>query len=164
MKYRSRTRLLLESLEGIVVLGGVLLTWPVSKRWLAQWGSLAEEREQAWPGDRLAPPNHNTYTRAISISSPSQAVWPWIAQFGLGRAGFYSYEFLERLVGIPVTNVESIEQSLQRLSVGDLIKLHPKAPGIPIASIRPGRHLCFGEVRDADTSTTTPDTARSWSL
>ena len=34
-------------------------------------------------------------------------------QFGLGRAGFYSYELLERVTGIPVRNVESVMPTMQ---------------------------------------------------
>jgi len=73
------------------------------------------------------------HTRAVEIHAPAENVWPWIVQFGFGKAGFYSYELLERLVGIPVTNNETIEASMQSLAVGDEVLLHPKAPGIPVA-------------------------------
>lgn len=76
------------------MLGGVLCTWPLSRRWLKHWGSHLQEREQTWPGDHFVSPNHETYTRAIDIRAPAEVVWRWIVQFGLGRAGFYSYELL----------------------------------------------------------------------
>ena len=71
----------------------------------------------------------------IDIDAPAERVWSFVVQFGLGRAGFYSYELLERLVGIPVTNVESVEPAWQSLQLGDEVVLHPKAPGIPVAII-----------------------------
>jgi hypothetical protein len=82
----------------------------------------------------------------------------------LDRAGFYSYELLERVVGIPVTNVESIEPTMQFLAVGDEIRLHPKAPGIAVADLRSGRHICFGTVEDTESGAAKPDPGRSWSM
>lgn len=164
MTHRTRTRFVLESLEGVVVSVVVLCSWPVSRRWLRHWGSRVEERERAWPGDRLVSPGHETHTRGITIEAPPDAIWPWIVQFGLGRAGFYSYELLERLSGIPVVNVESVESSLQSLAVGDEIRLHPTAPGIPVGDLRPGRHICFGERRHAAPADGSPGPGRSWSM
>ena len=164
MTYRSRLRLVLESIEGVVLLGALVSSWPLSKGWLNHWGSHVQEREREWPGDRFVSPNHQTYTRAIGIRAPAEAVWPWIVQFGLGRAGFYSYELLERMVGIPVVNVESIEPTLQSLAVGDEIRLHPKAPGIPVGDLHRGRYVCFGALHSSSSSSATSEPARSWSI
>ncbi|MBT8401410.1 MAG: hypothetical protein KJO98_13100, partial [Rhodothermia bacterium] len=164
MKYRSRLRFFVEGIEGIVVLAVAVCTWPVSKRWLRNCGSRAEERRRNWPGDGLVGSDRETYTRAIDIDAPARVVWRWIVQFGLGRAGFYSYELLERLAGVPVTNVESIELAWQRLAVGDEIKLHPTAPGIPIAELLPERHICFGEHLDTRNAGVGPVPRRSWSI
>lgn len=164
MKHRSRLRFLLEGIEGCVVLALAACTWPLSKRWLKDWGSRPAERERAWPGDRYVSPDHDTATRAIDVAAPASAVWPWIVQFGLDRAGFYSYELLERLAGVPVTNVESIQPTMQSLAVGDEVRLHPKAPGIPVADLEPTRHICFGVEHVPGVVTARPDPARSWSI
>jgi len=42
--YRTTGRFLSESVEGLVVSTVVLLTWFVSKRWLANFGSVSSER------------------------------------------------------------------------------------------------------------------------
>lgn len=160
----SKVRLILEGVEGVVVALSVLLTWPLSRRWLRNWGSSPAERRRVWPGDRFVMPVHRTYTRAISIAAPSEAVWPWLIQFGLGRGGFYSYELLERLAGIPVCNVDSIVPDFQDLAVGDEIRLHPKAPGIPVAALEAGKHLCFGMLEGLNDAVERPDPARSWSM
>lgn len=145
-----------------MVVLGVLLTWPVSRRWLENWGARGPERARTWPGDAFAPAATRTYTRAVSVAAAPEAVWPWVVQFGLGRAGFYSYELIERLVGIPVRNVEAILPEHQSLEVGDEVSLHPKAPGIPVAALSPGRYVCFGEA--GAVSPRTPDPRRSWSI
>jgi len=107
---------------------------------------------------------HQTYTRAIDISAPGSDVWQWVVQFGLGRAGFYSYELFERIVGIPVKNVESVVPELQSLTVGDEIRLHPKAPGIPVGLLEPGAHICYGALDDSGETSSRPDPGRSWSM
>lgn len=164
MKRRTIARFVLEGVEGAITLVVTLASWPVSKRWCKNWGSRPDERRARWPGDRFVSPTHDTHTRAIDISAPAGVVWQWIVQFGLDRAGFYSYELLERIVGIPVTNLESIEPSMQSLAVGDEVRLHPKAPGIPVAALRPGRAICFGLTDDAPRTPPRPDPLRSWSL
>lgn len=164
MKHRSPIRFIVEGLEGVAVALAVLVTWPVSNRWLQNWGSVPNERRRAWPGDELVQPEHTTYTRAVTVHASPSDVWPWLVQFGLGRAGFYSYELLERLVGIPVKNVESIVPEYQDLSVGDVVLLHPNAPGIPVASLETESHICFGVADDPERRVEKPDPARSWSV
>ena len=164
MTFRSRSRFVLESLEGLTVSVLTLLTWPLSRRWLKNWGSLPEERDRTWPGDALVLTDHSTHTRAIGIEAPPGWVWPWLVQFGLGRAGFYSYELLERVSGISVRNVESIVPDLQSLSVGDEILLHPKSPGIPVAALEQERHICFGAGQEEEFDTRRGDPGRSWSI
>jgi len=161
-EYRTAARFALESIEGIALSPLIFLSWPVAKRWLSNWGSTPAERAKAWPGDELAPAAAVVYTRAIDVSAPAEVVWRWVIQFGLGRAGFYSYELIERLAGIPVRNVESILPNYQDLHAGEEVKLHPDAPGIPVGMVAPGHHVCFGE--PGETTVRTPDPRRSWSI
>lgn len=164
MKHRSLIRFLLEGIEGAAVLAATVCTWPLSKRWVANWGAHREERERAWPGDLYASGHAAATTRAIGISAPVETVWPWLVQFGLGRAGFYSYELLERIVGIPVTNLESVEPTMQSIAVGDVVRLHPRAPGIPVVHVEPERHICFGVLEAQGAEVSRSDPSRSWSM
>jgi hypothetical protein len=34
----------------------------------------------------------------ITIEAPPEQVWPWIVQTGMERAGFYSHDWVERLL------------------------------------------------------------------
>jgi hypothetical protein len=51
------------------------------------WGASAEEIRAPLPGDDVVA--HATWeaTKAVTIGAPPQAVWPWLAQIGYGRAG-----------------------------------------------------------------------------
>jgi hypothetical protein len=42
------------------------------------------------PGDDLVPCAMVQTTHAVTINAPPQQVWPWLAQTGQGRAGFYA--------------------------------------------------------------------------
>ena len=143
VKHRTLARFIAEGVEGIGVTLIVMATWPLSRRWLSNWGSLPGECDRVSPGDKFVSRDHTTYTRGIDIAVSGVAVWPWLVQFGLGRAGCYSYELLERVIGIPVRNAESIISDLQRLVVGDEILLHPKAPGIPVAALKEGKYIYY---------------------
>lgn len=160
--YRSTFRFVIEGIEGLLFLLIVLLFWPLAKHRLKNWGSTPQENSKQWPGDVLTPSAVTTFTRAIDIDAPAFTVWKWVVQLGLYRAGFYSYELLERLAGIPVKNVESILPDYQSLELGAKIKMHPKASGIPVEALSEGRYLCFSQL-DVERKDT-PDPRRSWSI
>ena len=162
---RSPLRMLLEGFEGAVFLVLAVATWPLSRWFLADLGSNADERRREWPGDRLLPRVDVRATRAITIRAPAAAVWPWLLQFGLNRGGFHSYELLERLGGIDVRNVERIRPELQSLEIGQQILLHPTAPGLWVDLLEANEHLCFRTWKDQeDLADRDPEIAASWSL
>jgi hypothetical protein len=162
MKHRSHLRFLFEGLEGIIALALAVCSWPITKSRLLNWGAKPEEISERWPGDQLVPYQQSTSTRAVPINSPPESIWPWIVQLGLGRAGFYSYELIERIGGIPVINIESIESRWQLLSPGDEIILHPKAPGLIVDEAAQPKRICF---RTQEPARTEPAKSKnSWSF
>ena len=55
----------------------------------------------------------------MTIDAPIADVWPWLAQIGEDRGGFYSYSLLERAaVGAHVHNANSIHPEWQDIRVG----------------------------------------------
>jgi hypothetical protein len=112
----------------------------VARRRYLHWGSTAEELATALPGDELVPNANITATRAISIGATADAVWPWIAQLGQGRGGFYSYDFLENLVGCDMHSADRIVPEWQSVAIGDEVKLHPDV-GLRVALLDPGTAL-----------------------
>jgi hypothetical protein len=67
-----------------------------------------------------------TATRAITIHAAAANVWPWVAQLGQGRGGFYSYDVLENLVGCDIHSANRIVPEWQHVEVGAEVKLHPQ--------------------------------------
>jgi hypothetical protein len=49
-------------------------------------------------------------------------VWPWLAQIGQDRGGFYSYDWLERAFGADIRNASSVVPAWQTRSVGDKVR------------------------------------------
>jgi hypothetical protein len=62
-------------------------------------GATDQESDGSLPGDDLIANPDLTATRAITVHTSAEQVWPWIAQLGQGRGGFYSYDVLENPVG-----------------------------------------------------------------
>jgi hypothetical protein len=93
------------------------------------------------PGDELMPRADLTATRAITVRAcAADGVWPWIAQLGQGRGGFYSYDFLENLVGCDIRSAEQIVPEWQSIDIGAQVNLHPDV-GLTAAIVEPGRNL-----------------------
>ena len=55
----------------------------------------AAEYAQNLTGDALIPNPIGVVNHAITIPRPLHDVWPWLAQMGAGRAGWYSYDFID---------------------------------------------------------------------
>jgi hypothetical protein len=83
-----------------------------------------------------------TSTRAITIAAAAPNVWPWIAQLGQGRGGFYSYDVLENLVGCDIHSANRIVPEWQQVEVGDEVKLHPQV-ALTVAVVQAGRAVVW---------------------
>ena len=105
-----------------------------------EWGATDRECGEPLPGDDLIANVDLAATRAITIRTSSDRVWPWIAQLGQGRGGFYSYDFLENLVGCDVHSADHIEPEWQDVGVGDAVRLAPEV-GLVVALLERGRSL-----------------------
>jgi len=92
---------------------------PRSLRWGATW----RERSRIWAGDEFMPEPVTRSVRVITIHAPAERVWPWIAQIGQDRGGFYSYTSLENIVGAEMKNAEEIHPEWQHRDIGDKVWL-----------------------------------------
>lgn len=116
--------------------------------WYKSWGATPDELAAPLPG-QVPPAAAPHETRAITISAPSEQVFAWVAQLGQDRAGFYSYELLEDLVGCDMPDLRVLDPRLQNWSVGDRLWMYPpsKIDGMGHATLlhyEPGRVLVFG--------------------
>lgn len=123
------------------VLAGYLVWRPRMLR----WGATPEEAAEALPGDERTPNPRVQCTRAITVDAPPEDVWPWLVQMGIHRAGFYTHDWLERLL-FRASYVEGrhsatrIHADLQDLKVGDRIYMGGGAY-VPVTELEPNRHL-----------------------
>jgi hypothetical protein len=92
------------------------------------------------PGDEVMPRADLRATRAVTVHAPADVVWPWIAQLGQGRGGFYSYDFLENLVGCNIHSANRVMPEWQDIGVGDDVMLAPGL-GLVVASVERDRSL-----------------------
>src|SRR3954467_14058608 len=112
----------LSAVKGVLVL--VLLA--VFRPWFLTWGATPEEARSSLPGDEVVgAARSDSTTRAITIHAPVSTVWPWVAQLGQDRGGFYSYEVLEDLAGCSMENADRIHPEFQAWKAGDKLWMYP---------------------------------------
>ncbi len=104
----------------------------------------------ALPGDRVPRTPPLEIMHGVTINAPPEAVWPWLAQLGQDRAGFYSYDWLERAFGANVHNVSVIRPEWQARTAGEWVYatdagymggLFGERPGWIIEVFEPNRAL-----------------------
>ena len=76
----------------------------------------------------------------MTIDAPVEEVWPWLAQLGQDRGGFYSYEWLENLAGCEMRNADRVHPEWEHRELGETVHLHP-AGGLSVSVFEPGRAL-----------------------
>ena len=55
----------------------------------------AHEHAVALPGDELILNPLGTLTHAITVGCSREELWPWLAQIGADRAGWYSDDWID---------------------------------------------------------------------
>jgi hypothetical protein len=73
----------------------VVAAFALLSRWAPTWGATEAEAARTLPGDELIQRAPSDSTQAMTIDARPEEVWPWIAQIGDDRGGFYSYTFIE---------------------------------------------------------------------
>jgi hypothetical protein len=97
------------------------------------------DKRRSLPGDAMISDPIFTSTRAITINAPPEQVWPWIAQMGSGRAGWYSWDAIDNGGGPGST---SIVPALQTVIPGDIMAAVPGAQdAFVVANVDPPRDL-----------------------
>jgi len=125
-------------------LAALILYAAVIRPWFLRWGATTEEARKTLPGDSVLPDAPSAATRAITIHAPPERVWPWLAQMGQGRGGFYSYAWLENLFGCQMVNADRIHPEWQDIKPGDGVRLAAKMAPIPVLLVEKNRALVLG--------------------
>jgi hypothetical protein len=144
--------ILLIAVSAAVVAAGVFFF--VYRPWHLRWGATDAELKRAMPGDGDLFDSSFTATRAITVGARPEHIWPWLVQIGFGRAGWYSYDWLDNL-GKP--SADRIIPELQAIRVGDWVPMSSKVDertAFKVAAFEPGKMLLW----------TKPDSTWSWVL
>jgi hypothetical protein len=112
------------------------------------------EQTKQLPGDAVIPQPSASLVHAITIGRAPREVWPWLAQMGAGgRAGWYSYDFLDN-GGRP--SAVRIVPELQQLSVGMVFPALPgMTDGFTLLAFERDRFLILGIARRAESAPAT---------
>jgi hypothetical protein len=93
------------------------------------------------PGDDEVKRPMSVSTNAVSIRAKAADIWPWLVQMGYRRGGMYSYDRIDRLLGIlDAPSANRIMPEFQHLEVGDVIPMG-KPPSWPVKAIEPNKSL-----------------------
>ena len=133
---------LTENLAGAASIAITVLLSPLLRPWYSHWGATRDERQRELPGDELVPQPRLETTRAITIRASAEEIWPWLAQLGQGRGGFYSYDALENLARCDIHSADHILPDGQHVQRGDQVRLGPEGyPFYVVAAVQPDHAL-----------------------
>lgn len=82
-----------------LVLAVVVPGFAIANALIPAFGAEPSELGQTLPGDELLANPIIYWQHAITINARPEDVWPWIIQMGDTRGGFYSYMFVEQMIG-----------------------------------------------------------------
>jgi len=103
-------------------IGAVTAYMRLFRLWQPRWGATDSEVGRSMPGDADVPRPTFNATRGVTVATTPEQIWPWLVQIGEGRAGWYSYDWLDNLGR---HSAERIMPELQHLAVGDVIPMSP---------------------------------------
>jgi hypothetical protein len=107
----------------ILTLLGVFLIYIFLLRpWQLHWGATKKEIKLKLPGDEIVTKTNFNATRAITVNSTPNHIWPWIIQIGSGRAGWYSIDWIDNAGSKSATK---ILPQFQKIEDGQFIPFTP---------------------------------------
>jgi hypothetical protein len=114
------------------------------------WGSTRAELTMSLPGDPPARQPTLELQHAVTIDATPDEVWRWLVQLGQDRAGFYSYDWLERMAGADIHNAREIREEWQQREAGDFVPATQRGylgglfgdhPGWTVTALEPERAM-----------------------
>jgi hypothetical protein len=133
-----------------VVVAGLVLgaaNLPVIRSTWLHFGATEAELDAEMHGDHRIEHANLDATRSVTIAAPPDEVWPWVAQIGSDRAGFYSYDGIESLLGSDVRSADQVTHEWQKISPGDRVRVH-RSVWLDVVDVIPGRTLVLSRPDD----------------
>ncbi len=103
---------------------------------MRKWGTRLGESQRRLPGDDIVPKPNVQMTHAVNIDAPPEAVWPWLAQMGRERTGYYGLDLITNQ-GIPSVNFVRQDMPVPEVEMA-------MDGGFRIMELEPNRQLLFG--------------------
>jgi hypothetical protein len=115
------------------------------------------ERREPRPGDELVIAARVVMDRAFTVPGRPEQVWPWLAQLGKRRAGWYLGRRVERFIPPRRRGSTTLDPRWQNLRVGDLVPDYGgRDATFTVAQVEPPSTLVYTSQRGA--------THLSWSI
>jgi len=129
--------------KATIIMGvACMVYFRIVRPWVLNWGATKEEVGRSMPGDDILPGASLQTTRVMTVDAPPECIWPWLVQMGpRPRAGAYTYDWIERLLGIDIRNTDRILPEYQHMEVGEFLALNDKGQGIAVRDVQPERFL-----------------------
>jgi hypothetical protein len=121
-----------------LLLGAGVLGALAARPALRNWGATVDDRTRILPGDGLVPDERGISTMAIGIPAPAAAVWPWLAQMGTDRGGWYSFDHLDN-GGHP--SARELDPRWTHIQEGDRMTTVPDRSWFDVVHVEPDRSL-----------------------
>lgn len=128
--------------------------WMGFRAWSNRWGVTAEDVVRSLPGDDIVAAPAVQTTQGVTINAPPSTIWPWLIQMGPGRAGAYTYDWIENLFGLNMHSADRIVPEWQHMEVGDSFSVNKSGPPLRVESLDPEHALVLA----------LPDRTWSWSF
>lgn len=111
---------------------------------------------EAFPGHDTFRPEDVRITagKSYDFDCAPEDVFPYFKQFNLIKAGYYSFDFLERFFGFHIVNDYTIREEWQNIECGDWIYYHQNGAGTGIVDYKENEYITT--YSDTRYQTTTP--------
>jgi len=144
LRFSFKTIVLLQLL-GLAFSAGMGAAYVVGlRRHYGSWGRNHGEGARAMAGDDLVAAPDLVETRSIDIEAAPDEVWPWLAQLGYGRGGWYSFPVLDRpwapSGGPSRRSADELLPEFGTLAEGDIVPTQTGA-GFIARVVQPGQAL-----------------------
>ena len=124
----------------ILAAAGAAYSFVLRPRML-RWGATQEEIDRPFPDTGTVPGGTRGATMATTIDAPPREVWPWLAQMGIDRGGWYSWD---RLDDFGRRSANEIHPEWQDVSVGDRWASTPNgSQWWEVAAVEPNHFLAL---------------------
>jgi hypothetical protein len=111
----------------------------------ARSGVTSAQVQETLPGDEIIPHPWISIDRAATMPASASTTWPWVAQLGNSRGGWYAPLWLENAIHEHAAS--STLPQFQNLTVGEVV---PDWGGgsLKVLAVDPGNYVVYGSIHE----------------